>query len=221
MILELKDALTAEELVRLADIAAAAKFVDGRMSNQAFGEKQNLQADPGDAGTAEASKLIMAALMRSRQFNDFVFPKRMLPPMLARYTSGMKYGPHADAALLASPGGPLRSDLSATVFLNAPDAYEGGELVLHMGARAIPMKAPAGCAIIYPSTTLHEVAPVRSGERLVAITFIESHVPEESDRDVLYELGEVSALEGANMHWANRMRLEIVRQNLTRRWAGR
>ena len=154
-------------------------------------------------------------MKQSRQFCDFVFPKRILPPLLARYTPGMKYGPHADAALIPSTGGPLRSDVSSTVFLNPPESYEGGELVLHLGARSVPIKLKAGAAVVYPSTTLHEVAPVRSGERLVAITFIESFVPEEADRDILYELGEVSALEGDNMHWANRMRLEVVRQNLT------
>jgi PKHD-type hydroxylase len=221
MILELKDLLSDAELAELGEMAGRVTFVDGRSSNVGFAEKQNLQADPQTGDAPKAAKLISAALMRTGQFLDFAFPKRMLPPMLARYTPGMKYGPHADAALLATPQGPLRSDLSATVFLAPPANYEGGELVLHMGARSVPIKLNAGAAIVYPSTTLHEVAPVRNGERLVAITFIESFVPEESDRDILYELGEISALEGNNMHWANRMRLEVVRQNLTRRWSGR
>lgn len=221
MILEIPDLLTEAEIAALRELAAKTTFIDGRASNAGFSEKQNLQADPKDQTSAEASKLVTAALMRSRLFKDFAFPKRVLPPLLARYTSGMKYGAHADAALLATPQGPLRSDISSTAFLSDPDSYEGGELVLHLGARSVPIKLPAGGAVIYPSTTLHEVAPVRSGERLVAITFIESFIAEEADRDILFELGEVSALEGDNMHWANRMRLEIVRQNLTRRWAGR
>lgn len=221
MILEIKDLLTEAEAAQLRALAAKMSFVDGRASNTGFAEKVNLQADPKDAASTECSKLVSAALMRSRQFLDFVFPKRMLPPLMARYTPGMKYGAHADAALLATPSGPLRSDVSTTVFLNAPESYEGGELVLHLGARSVPIKLPIGAAVVYPSTTLHEVAPVRSGERLVAITFIESFIPDENDRDIIYELGEISALEGDNMHWANRMRLEVVRQNLTRRWSGR
>jgi PKHD-type hydroxylase len=221
MILELLDVLSEAELGELRDLAARSTFIDGRASNVGFAEKLNLQADPNAASTAAAAKVVSAALMRTSRFAEFAFPKRMLPPMLTRYTVGMKYGPHADAALLASKTGPLRSDLSATIFLNDPAAYEGGELVLHMGARSLPMKSKAGGAIIYPSTTLHEVAPVRSGERLVAITFIESFIPEEADRDIVFEIGEISALEGENMHWANRMRLEVVRQNLTRRWSGR
>lgn len=221
MILEIKDLLTTGEIVQLREMASRMKFVDGRASNSGFAEKVNLQADPSDKEAIESARILSAAMMRSRQFLDFVFPKRVLPPLLARYVPGMKYGPHADAALLATPTGPLRSDLSSTVFLNTPESYEGGELVVHLGARSVPIKLAAGAAVVYPSTALHEVAPVRSGERLVGITFIESHIPEEADRDIIYELGEISALEGANMHWANRMRLEVVRQNLTRRWSGR
>ncbi|KAF0184643.1 MAG: Fe2+-dependent dioxygenase [Hyphomonadaceae bacterium] len=219
MILEIKDLLTPEELIRLQGLAKSVRFVDGRATNPGFGQKVNLQADPNDAATAEVSKLVNAALARSREFVDFALPKKIAPPLLARYTPGMQYGPHADAALLPMPKGPLRSDVSATVFLNDPATYEGGELVLHFGARSIAMKAPAGGAIVYPSTTLHEVAPVRSGERLVVITFIESFVVDEHHRSILFELGEVSALEGEKMHWASRMRLEVVRQNLTRRWS--
>jgi PKHD-type hydroxylase len=131
----------------------------------------------------------------------------------------MKYGPHADAAFLPLSDGPLRSDLSCTVFLSDPRTYEGGELVIHLGVRALPLKAAPGNAIVYPSTTLHEVAPVRSGQRLVSLTFIESRIPDEQERAMVYELGEISALEGASMNWLNRMRLEVVRQNLTRKWS--
>jgi PKHD-type hydroxylase len=88
-----------------------------------------------------------------------------------------------------------------------------------LGVRALPLKLPAGNAILYPSTTLHEVVPVRSGQRLVSLTFIESEIPDEQERAMLFELGEVSALEGNNMNWVNRMRLEVVRQNLTRKFS--
>lgn len=220
MLLEIKDLLSSAEVTALRGIAAQTTFVDGRASNPGFAEKVNLQAESG-SDASKASQIVQAALMRSRQFLDFSFPKRMLPPMLTRYSPGMKYGPHADAALLSTPTGPMRSDLSCTVFLSEPSEYNGGELVVHLGARSVPVKFAAGSAIVYPSTTLHEVAPVSSGERLVSITFIESFVAEEADRDAVFELGEVSALEGENMHWANRMRLELVRQNLIRRWSGR
>ena len=76
----------------------------------------------------------------------------------------------------------------------------------------------AGSAVVYPSSTLHEVRPVTSGERLVGITFIESMVPDPAHRDLLYQLDEVAALEGFNISWENRTRLQYVRNNLRRMW---
>ena len=69
------------------------------------------------------------------------------------------------------------------------------------------------------ATTLHEVRPVRSGQRLVAITFIQSFIADEQRRHMLHELNEVAALEGLKMAWENRTRLEAVRNNLTRLWS--
>lgn len=219
MFIEIKNLLTVEEVAHLSALAAAITFVDGRATNSGFDQKQNLQADTEDKAFAESAAVVTHAFARSREFQDFAFPRRVAPPRLARYEPGMKYGPHADAAFLPVPGGALRSDVSCTVFLSDPHAYEGGELVLHLGVRALPLKGAPGSAILYPSTTLHEVAAVRSGVRLVSLTFIESRIPDEQERAMLFELGEVSALEGANMNGVNRMRLEVVRQNLTRKWS--
>jgi PKHD-type hydroxylase len=219
MFLEIKNLLTGAEVARLTALSEAMRFVDGRVSNSGFDQKRNLQADAADKDYAESVKIVSDAFMRSREFCDFALPRRFAPPLLARYEPGMKYGAHADAAYVGTPEGPLRSDVSCTVFLSDPRSYEGGELVIHLGVRALPLKAEPGNAILYPSTTLHEVAPVRSGQRLVSLTFIESQIPDELERAMLFELGEVSALEGNNMNWVNRMRLEIVRQNLTRKWS--
>ena len=81
------------------------------------------------------------------------------------------------------------------------------------------MKGAPGDLVVYPSTMLHEVRPVRAGMRLVSITFVESLITDEHQRTQLYELNEVAALEGLNMKWENRVRLETVRQNLTRMWS--
>lgn len=219
MFLEIKNILTEPEVTQLRQLAGEVRFIDGRASNSGFDQKQNLQADTHGRAYADSSKIVSDAFWRSREFRDFALPRRFAAPLLARYEPGMKYGAHADAAFLPLPEGPLRSDVSCTVFLSDPSTYEGGELVIHLGVRALPLKLAPGNAILYPSTTLHEVAPVRSGQRLVSITFIESMVPDEQERAVLFELGEVSAIEGNNMNWVNRMRLEVVRQNLTRKWS--
>jgi PKHD-type hydroxylase len=218
MFLEIKGLLNPPDVARLVDISASLKFVDGRVSNPHALAKDNLQADSADPLYAESSRIVADAFARSREFNDFAMPVRVAPPLLARYEPGMKYGVHADASHMVLADGFLRSDLSCTVFLSHPSTYEGGELTIHIG-RALPFKCLPGHAIVYPSTTLHEVQPVRAGRRLVSITFIQSRVADEQKRDLLFELGEISALEGARMDGLNRTRLEAVRQNLLRRWS--
>ena len=113
----------------------------------------------------------------------------------------------------------MRSDVSATLFIGEPASYEGGELVIHLGSSSIRFKGEPGSMILYPSTTLHEVAPVTSGQRLSMFTFMESAIPDQMKRELLYTLNEVSALEGFNVSWENRTRLQFVIANLHRMWA--
>ena len=224
MFLELPELLAPAEVTRIVQLAAGMKFVDGRVSNPHNVTKANLQADTSDSRHAEASNMVMAAFARSRAFQDFAMPRRIAPPLVSRYEPDMQYGAHADTAFMtvAQPGGSpmtLRSDLSCTIFLGDPNSYQGGELVLHIGTRAVAIKGAPGEAFVYPSTFLHEVRPVTAGQRLVAITFMESLVPDEQDRNVVYELRDVLSLEGLKMDWASRVRMEVVLQNLTRRWS--
>ena len=219
MFLEIKGLLTPPEVARLVALSRELRFVDGRVSNPANQTKNNLQADHADPKYAESVQIVNAALARSREFVDFAMPKRVAPPLLCRYEPGMKYGAHADAAILQVANGRLRSDLSCTVFVGAPSTYEGGELSMTIGTRPIAFKGDAGDAIVYPSTMLHEVVPVRAGQRLVSITFIESLIADQHQRSQVYELNEIAALEGLNLKWENRVRLDVVRQNLMRMWS--
>jgi len=143
----------------------------------------------------------------------------MAVPSLCRYEVGMKYGAHIDAAFLPVGPQPLRSDVSCTMFISNPGDYQGGELVAHLGSEIVRIKGNAGSAVFYPSTTMHQVVPVSSGERLVMITFIESQIPDQLQRDMLYSLGEVRALEALKMDWNNRIQLDYVIQNLHRMWS--
>ena len=219
MLLKIRNLLAPPEIAQLVALSREMRFVDGRASNPANTTKNNLQADNADPRFVESTQIVSAALSRSREFVDFAMPKRMAPPLLSRYVPGMQYGAHADAALMQIGATRLRSDISCTVFVNDPASYEGGELSIEVGNMAIPFKGAAGEAILYPSTTLHEVVPVRSGERLVSITFIESYIADEHQRTQVYELNELAALEGLTMKWENRTRLDVVRQNLMRMWS--
>jgi PKHD-type hydroxylase len=219
MLLKIKNLLSAEECARLVALAGELKFVDGRISNPASTTKQNLQADSTDPRYAESVQVVAGALGRSREFGSFAIPKRVAPPLLCRYEPGMKYGSHADAAIIQLQSGKIRSDLSCTVFIGDPATYEGGELAMVLGNQTLAFKGAPGEAIVYPSTLLHEVVPVRSGQRLVSITFIESHVADQHERMQVYELNEIAALEGLRMNPESRVRLDVVRQNLLRMWS--
>lgn len=219
MFLEIKGFLKAEEVARLQELAGRVRFVDGRISNPHNQAKNNLQASETDPLYAESSRIVGDAFMRSEAFHNFAFARHIAPPLLARYEVGMTYGAHADTSHMRFGNEIRRSDLSATVWLNPPESYDGGELVVHLGTRPVVIKGEPGSVVVYPSTQLHEVTPVRRGQRLVSITFIESMIPDEFLRTQLYELNEVAAIEGLKMSWDGRVRLEAVRNNLRRLWA--
>ncbi len=219
MFLQIEDFLTTAEVQSITEIAGQAKFIDGRRTNPHNTTKNNVIADANDPLGQKAAQIALAGLQRSEQATNFVFPQRVAVPTLCRYGVGMTYGPHVDTAFL--PGGqqPLRCDVSCTIFISDPATYEGGELVVYVGSEQVRIKGKAGQAVFYASTSVHQVTPVTSGERLVMITFIESQIADPMRRDLLYSLGEVRALEGLKMDWRNRTQLEYVISNLRRMWS--
>jgi len=209
--------LTDAEVAECRKIAASAPFVDGRITNPHNKAKQNEQLHDASA-YQKSAQLIMQAFARSEEFREFAFPATVAAPLITRYQPGMRYGAHADAPFLQVQGETIRSDLSCTIFLNDPKEYDGGELHIVIGDADLRFKLQPGEAIVYPSDTMHEVVPVTKGERLVAITFIQSRVPDPFKRYMLFELNEVAALEGLKMSPENFSRLQLVQMNLLRAW---
>ena len=210
--------MTDAEVAQCRQIAAAAPFVDGKITNPHNTAKQN-ELLHDRAAYEKSSQLLGGALMRTPEFVAFAFPVALAPPMMTRYKPGMKYGPHADSAFIQLPGATIRSDLSCTIFLNDPESYDGGELHLRLGDGQLTFKLKPGEAIVYPSDTFHQVMPVTRGERLVGITFIQSRIQDPFRRYMLYELNEVAALEGLKMDVENYGRLQLIQQNLLRYWS--
>lgn len=210
--------LTAVEVSECRRIAAATPFVDGRITNPHNKSKNNQQIHE-PAAQQETATLIGQAFARSEEFREFAFPSAIAPPMIARYQSGMRYGAHADAAFLTLGPVTIRSDLSCTIFLSDPATYDGGALHVRLGDASLRFKLPAGDMIVYPSDTFHEVEPVSKGERLVAITFIQSRIADPFRRALLFDLNEVAALEGLKMEPLNFARIQLVQANLLRYWS--
>jgi PKHD-type hydroxylase len=213
MFKEIPELLTVEEVQALRRIAAGAPWVDGRQSNPHSTVKNNLQLYD-----KAAADILARALYRSEEFTGFTLPVVLAPPMLSRYSPGMHYGGHADAAYLPLGEKPLRCDLSCTIFLSEPDSYEGGSLRIQLGSSDLRFRGAPGSAIVYPSTTFHEVEALTRGERLAGITFIQSRIADAFLRELLYELNEIAALEGLNMDPQNYARLQLVQRNLLQRW---
>ena len=211
------DLLSPAEIAECRRIAAAAPFADGKITNPNAKAKNNEQLHEPNA-YQQSSQLLLSAFSRSREFVDFAFPVKIAPPLITRYKPGMHYGAHADAAFIHLPHGQIRSDVSCTIFLNEPGDYEGGSLHVRLGSADLRFKLRPGQAIVYPSDTLHEVEPVTRGERLVAITFVQSRLPDVARRHLMYELNELAALEGGGMAHDNFMRLQLIQQNLLRMW---
>ena len=210
--------LTLQEIEECRNIAASDPFVDGRITNPHNVAKQNEQLHD-QAAYEKSAQLLHAALIRSEELRNFTFPVKIAPPLITRYQPGMKYGLHADVAFIQlASGAGLRSDLSCTIFLNEPETYEGGALHIRLGDGDLRFKLRPGEAIIYPSDTLHQVEPVTKGERLVAITFMQSRIQDPFRRNLVFSLNEVAALEGLTMKPENFTMLQLIQSQLLRYW---
>jgi PKHD-type hydroxylase len=218
MFLTIPDVLTAAEIAQLRAIAARTTFVDPKKASAFVSPLKNNRwiADP--EALRQSAQMVGDALFRNEDFRTFAFPKAMMPPVLTRYDEGMHYGIHVDAAFMTTGQRVLRSDLSCTVFVSDDGEYDGGALRIGLGSSDIRIKGKAGSAIVYPSTSIHEVEPVTRGTRLVATTFLESRIADSEQRDLLYELMEIGAIAGEKMDIKTYTRLQRVQQNLMRRW---
>lgn len=222
--IRLPNLLLAEDLARIREITDSAGFVDGMQTGRGYVEsiKRNNEVRMGSEGQDALDRLVRGRLEASNDFRLIAMPKRIGNIIFSAYTEGMHFGDHSDNALMGTAD-PFRSDLAMTVFLNNPPDYEGGELVLDTDMQPIPIKLPAGDAVIYPTFSLHRVNPVRRGERRVAVTWIQSTIRLPQHRQILLDLARSldffirNTKEGIQHPEA--IRLDKVYKNLTRLWA--
>ena len=224
MVFVIRDVLSSEEVASVLAPLGRARWVDGRVTalGAAAEAKSNEQLDEGDPLRAELASLVLSSLARCAAFGEAARPLRMYPPGFNRYRPGQGYGPHVDNVLRAEPGnGPLvRGDLSATLFLSAPEDYEGGELVVRSASACHEAKLPAGSLFLYPSTTVHEVRPVTRGERLACFFWVQSVIRDHEERRILFELDELAGRALAAMPDDTMgLRLLALHNELLQRWS--
>jgi len=169
---------------------AGARFVDGRLSAGAAASrvKRNEELEAGAPPLEQLNRLVMEALVQHPVYRGGALPLYVASPLYARYRPGMAYGPHLDDPIMGADGVKYRSDVAVTVFLSAPEEYDGGELVIRTSYGERAVKSPAGDAVLYPADSIHRVAPVTRGERLVAVTWVQSLVRDAARRELLYGL---------------------------------
>lgn len=216
----LDKATAADWLARLQ----AADWVDGRNTagSLAVNVKDNLQLDDKHPLSQQLRQEILARLGSQPEFISAALPHKVYPPRFNCYQGGGSYGLHVDGSIMHLPDNtPMRTDLSATLFLSEPDEYEGGELVIETEFGAQSIKLGAGDMVLYPATSLHQVMPVTKGRRIASFFWIESMVRDAQAREMLFTLDQtVQALtqeRGAKDEQVSN--LNGLYHNLLRRWA--
>lgn len=224
MMLLIPQILSADDLRYCRDLLMQAQWQDGRVTagHQAVAVKSNLQLPLDSAAARDLGNLVLDRIGRSPLFIAAALPLRVLPPRFNRYEGGGAYGNHIDNALFRVPGADayVRTDISSTLFLNEPDEYEGGELVVEDSYGEHRVKAAAGDMVIYPGTSHHRVTPVTKGARLASFFWTQSLVPSEVQRRTLFEMDSaIQKLTADHPGHESITALTGIYHNLLRQWS--
>ena len=223
MLLHIPDVLGQEEVIQMRIALEAADWIDGRetVGLQGAKVKRNQQLPDTSALRHRLGLAVLSALARHPLYHAAVLPLRTLSPRFNRYEGGDQYGFHIDGAVMALPAdaGQLRSDISCTLFLTGPDDYDGGELIVSDTYGEHEVKLPAGDLIIYPSSSLHRVAPVTRGTRMASFFWVQSLIRDDSQRRLLFELDtSIQTLTQSGADADALLQLTGVYHNLLRQW---
>ena len=215
--------LDATQVAEFRKRLAVAGWTDGRITAgyQSARAKNNLQLPESDPVARELSAAVRAALDRSPLFFAAALPRRVFTPLFNLYKEGNGFGDHVDNAVrYEQTGQPVRTDLSATLFLSGPDEYDGGELVIGAASGTHSVKLPAGDMVLYPATTIHKVEAITRGERHACFFWIQSMVRDEGERTLLFNLDlAIQKLNQDHPGHAAAVELVGVYHNLLRKWA--
>lgn len=225
MLLRVPNALSPEILAHCRTLVEAGDWQDGRITagSQSGQVKQNLQLPEDSPAAVEARELILAELSQNALFISAALPKRIFPPLFNRYEGQANtFGNHVDNAIRSSrtTGALVRTDVSVTLFLNDPDDYDGGELVVEDTFGVQRIKLPAGDLILYPSSSIHRVEPVTSGARLASFFWVESMIRSDDQRRLLFDMDmSIMNLRQSDGESPAVVKLTGCYHNLLRMWA--
>lgn len=224
MLLSIPNVLTDDEVAHARKTLDAAEWVDGRVTAgyQSAKAKNNNQIPETHPAAKELGEIILRALGRNKLFRSAALPLQVFPPLFNRYQGGQSFGTHVDNAIrpVVETGHRIRTDISATLFLCAPEEYDGGELAVEDTYGVKHVKLPAGHMILYPATSLHHVRPVTRGARLASFFWIQSMVRDDGKRTILFDLDTgIQQISRDHPDHASAVQLTGVYHNLLRQWA--
>jgi PKHD-type hydroxylase len=224
MVLRVPELLSAEQVYAFREALSRAHWTDGRVTAgyQSARAKQNAQVLESDPIALDLGATITAALAKNALFISAALPLKVFPPLFNRYEGGQNFGNHIDNAIRQVPESThrVRTDLSATLFLSAPEEYDGGELVVEDRFGSHRVKLDAGDMIVYPASSLHSVTPVTRGCRLASFFWIQSMVRDDAARTILFDLdGAIRRFRDITPDDAAFVQLTGVYHNLLRRWS--
>jgi PKHD-type hydroxylase len=224
MLVHIPKVLTAEQVAQVRATLDKAEWADGRNTAGYISArvKDNEQVPDMHPVGRELGQQILQILEKHPLFTSAALPLKVVPPLFNRYTGNQTYGAHVDGAIRPVAGTPfrVRTDLSATLFLSAPEDYDGGELVVEDTFGPRKVKLPAGDMVLYPGTSVHHVEPVTRGVRVASFFWIQSMVREDSHRTMLFELDNaIQTLGGDVPDHPSVVKLAGIYHNLLRLWA--
>ncbi len=224
MMLTIDGLLSSEDLAQVEKDLKLIAWRDGAETAGAVARavKKNEQADLSSRGGVRLRELLSSRIEAHPVLQAFARPAIYSNLLISRTRNGGGYGLHVDNPFMRHGSRSLRTDLSFTLFLSPPDSYEGGELSIELSGVTHQVKGEPGDVVIYPSTTLHGVAPVTSGERIVCVGWIESTVRSGDQREMLFDLENLRAelLQSHDPNSAEMLMLAKTTANLKRMWVG-
>jgi PKHD-type hydroxylase len=224
MLLHVPEVLSADQVRAIRSRLKDAEWADGGATAgfQSKTVKHNQQLPETSEAARELGAAVLDALDGSLLFNSAALPARVFPPLFNCYREGQNFGNHVDNAIrtVTRSGHRVRTDISATLFLSAPEEYDGGELVIDDTYGPHEVKLPAGHMVLYPGTSLHRVLPVTRGARYASFFWIQSLVREDAQRAILFDM-DMAIVRLRQQLGDNEQVVALtgIYHNLLRRWA--
>lgn len=225
MMLRIEGVLDAAAVAHVRGIIDAGPWVDGNETSghQSRLAKRNQQLRQGCEEAARAGRMVLDALGQAPEFIAAALPLKVFPPLFNRYEGGEEFGAHVDNSIRALAGSEfrIRSDLSCTLFLEPPESYQGGELVVEDLFGQHSVKLAAGDMVLYPASSLHRVTPVTAGTRTACFFWLQSMVRDNFEREQLYRLDRSIRTLAEERGGTDPVVIDLTSlyHNLMRRWA--